>query len=77
MHTTQGLEFRDEATVTWCACERCNAAGPRRITLIHDNQEYTVDLRSDCCASSKEDDLVCDEAVQFTPVFRPGRTSRP
>ncbi len=50
MHTLRGMELEvDVVKVTWCACERCAALGPRLITLIRNNREYTSSLRADCC----------------------------
>jgi hypothetical protein len=35
--------------VTWCACKRCQAFGPRTMSHMRHGREHIVTLRSDCC----------------------------
>jgi hypothetical protein len=63
MHSSNELELKDEAVkLTWCACELCNAVGPRFMTLVKNHHEYTVELSSQCCDLAVEDELVSSEA---------------
>jgi hypothetical protein len=62
MHTSKELGLHDEAVkVTWCACEICNATGPRSLTLVRNHHEYTFELNSRCCDAEHEDQLVSGE----------------
>jgi hypothetical protein len=66
MHSSKELDLHDEAVkLTWCACELCNAVGPRYMTLVKNHHEYTVDLSSQCCKPGVEDQLVSGEAHHF------------
>ncbi len=54
MHPQRDMEFEAEAVkVTWCACERCNAIGPRQMTVVRNRREYSVTLRFECCAPAR------------------------
>lgn len=35
--------------ITWCACERCLALGPRSMTLHRGGREKTFALQGECC----------------------------
>jgi hypothetical protein len=38
--------------VTWCACARCLALGPRWMTLNKGGHETTVALSGECCGNA-------------------------
>jgi len=53
MHSSSGLHD-ETATLTWCTCELCNSVGPRFMTLIKNQREYTVELSPHCCSLTGE-----------------------
>jgi hypothetical protein len=62
MHASKELDLDAEAVrITWCACERCNAVGPRFMTVIRNRHEYTVQLNDHGRGSNAEETLVHDE----------------
>ncbi len=66
MHSSKGLELRDEAVeITWCACEMCGAVGPRSMTLFENQREYQLELSSQCCKPAAGDELVSSEGGYF------------
>jgi hypothetical protein len=72
MHSSRELELREDAVkVTWCACEHCNAAGPKSMTLIRNHHEYTVDLDLHCCTPNDEEECVSGENFLFDGHNRP------
>ena len=62
MHSS--WEIHDDAVkLTWCACELCNSAGPRLMTLVKNDREYTVELRNNCCNPGVGNELMSGEAA--------------
>lgn len=62
MRVSKELDLDSEAvTITWCACELCNAVGPRYMTVVRNRHEYTVELSDHCRGPNAEESLVCDE----------------
>jgi hypothetical protein len=62
MYTSKELELDPEAVkITWCACEVCNALGPRYMTVVRNQFEYTVQLNDHCPGQELEEALVCGE----------------
>jgi hypothetical protein len=63
MHSSNGLELQDEAIkITWCTCELCSAVGPRSMTLVKNQHEYRLELSSQCCGPTPDDELVSSKA---------------
>ncbi len=63
MHPHENAEFEAQAVkVTWCACERCNAVGPRQMTVVKNKREYSVTLQFECCGETRRrKSFWCDE----------------
>jgi hypothetical protein len=56
MDTLKEIELsRRSVRVTWCACERCQALGPRSISYARHGIQCTVTLSSECCLNASED----------------------
>lgn len=73
MHTPKELELHNEIVrITWRACERCCAAGPRSMTLVRGHYECTIGFDARCCTHAGEEELECDElfGVDTSPSLR-------
>jgi hypothetical protein len=66
MNASKELEFEAQAVkITWCACERCNAVGPRYMTVVRNRHEYTVQLNDHQRRSDPEEPLMHDESQRI------------
>ena len=62
MHFSKAMDLRDGAVkVTWCACERCLAVGPRTMTMVRNGRAREVSLRTDCCGAAVHDRVEGDD----------------
>ena len=48
------LRFNAESvTISWWACERCHAVGPRLMRVLKGGRERTVIVGAQCCQSGR------------------------
>ena len=63
MRPPAGIELDfDTVRVTWCVCEHCAALGPKLITLVRKNRQYTSNPHAECCGGRNwHGELECDD----------------